>query len=101
MGKVVPTLTNITYITKILPQNCPKTAPKLPQNCLKTFGFALIPPFLAGLKQKKVPQNFWFGRDPPPFGKKLIFEPHFFSLEASLTCTGTCPGPSHGMVVVD
>ena len=70
MGKVIPTLTNTTYITIILPQNCPKTtsklpqnfwicsdpppfggfeakksatAPKLPQNCLKTFGFALTP----------------------------------------------------------
>ena len=30
MGKVIPTLTNTTYITKNLPQNCPKT-PK-PQN---------------------------------------------------------------------
>ena len=25
MGKVIPTLTNITYITQILPQKCPKT----------------------------------------------------------------------------
>ena len=25
MGKGIPTLTNNTYITKILPQNCPKT----------------------------------------------------------------------------
>ena len=31
MGKVIPTLTNTTYITKILPQNCPKTTSKLPQ----------------------------------------------------------------------
>ena len=32
MGKVIPTLTNTTYITKILPQKCPKTTSKLPQN---------------------------------------------------------------------
>ncbi len=41
MGKVIPTLTNTTYITIILPQNCPKTTSKLPQNfwiCSDTFG---------------------------------------------------------------
>ena len=71
MGKVIPTLTNTTYITKILPQKCPKTTSKLPQ-------------------------NFWICSDPPPFGgfeakkkclktfesallwkKKLIFEHTF------------------------
>ena len=69
MGKVIPTLTNTTYITKILPQNCPKTTSKLPQNfwiwrfeakkkCLKTFGLVETPP--------------------PPFGKNSYLSHHFY-----------------------
>ena len=68
MGKVIPTLTNTTYITKILPQNCPKTTSKLPQNF---WICSDRPPPFGGFEAKKVPQNFWFG-------KKLIFKPPDF-----------------------
>ena len=48
MGKVIPTLTNTSYITQILPQNCPKTALKLQQNCLKTsLNLVILAPFEA------------------------------------------------------
>ena len=47
MGKVISTLTNTTYITIILPQNCPKTTSKLPQ-------------------------NFWICSDPPPLLRTLF-----------------------------
>ena len=51
MGKVIPTLTKTTYITKLLPQNCPKTTSKLPQNF---WICSDPPPPLAVLRQKKV-----------------------------------------------
>ena len=75
MGKVIPTLTNTTYITKILPQNCPKTTSKLPQN----FWICSDPPppFGGFEAKKKCLKTFGSAGTPPPFGKKLIFEQHF------------------------
>ena len=64
MGKVIPILTNTTYITKILPQKCPKTTSKLPQN----FWICSDPPPLLGCLE-----TFGLVETPPP----LIFEPHF------------------------
>ena len=73
MGKVIPTLTNTTYITKILPQKCPKTTSKLPQN----FWISSDPPPFGGFEAKKSASKLLvWSRPPPPFGKKLIFEPH-------------------------
>ena len=46
-------------------------------NCFKPFGTLAFVCFWLLQGKQKVPQNFWFGRDPPPFGKKLIFEPPF------------------------
>ena len=76
MGKVIPTLTNTTYITKILPQKCPKTTSKLPQNFWICSDH---PPLMAVLRQKKkCLETFGLVETPsPPFGKKLIFEQPF------------------------
>ena len=64
MGKVIPILTNTTYITKNLPQKSPQTPPKPPQNFW--ISSAPPPPF-GGFEAKKKCLKTW---------KKLIFEPH-------------------------
>ena len=76
MGKVIPTLTNTTYITQILPQNCPKNTSKLPQN----FWIFSDPTPLGGFeKQKSASKLFFWSRPPPPLWKKFIFKaPDFF-----------------------
>ena len=61
MGKVIPTLTNTTYITKILPQNCPKTTSKLPQNFWICSDLPSVPPFGGFEAQKECLKTFGFG----------------------------------------
>ena len=72
MGKVIPALTNTTYITK-------KIASKLHQNFLKTASKLLDllypPPSFGGFEAKKVPQNFWFGKN--SYLSHLIFTESF------------------------
>ena len=65
MGKVIPTLTNTTYITKILPQNCPKTTSKLPQ-------------------------NFWICSDPSPPPLKATIPNKFKYLYFLFLCFSEC-----------
>ena len=79
MGKVIPTLTNTTYITIILPQNCPKTTSKLPQN----FWICSDPPPFGGFEaKKKCLKTFGLVETPPPLWKKLIFEQRLLEWEA-------------------
>ena len=66
MGKVIPTLANTTYITKNLPQNCPKTTSKLPRN----FWICSDPPLLAVLRQKKKCLETFGLVETPPEGSK-------------------------------
>ena len=80
----------------VLQELCLKTAPKLPQNYLKTASKLLDsfwppPPFWQLWGSKKVPRNFWIGRDPPPtLWKKLVFEQHFFFCSFPIGTQGIC-----------
>ena len=89
MGKVIPTLTNTTYITIILPQNCPKTTSKLPQN----FWICSDPPTFWRFwgKKKSASKLLVWSRPPPPppLEKKTHIWAIRFILKASLRLGGT------------